>query len=176
MPRSSTSARPWSGRDQDRTASERDRRDGVRVALSDAGSASLEFITVGLVLLVPLVYLVVTMSALQGAAFATEGAASQAARVYVQADDDEDAADAAARAVQFALDDYGLDAADATTTVSCRPEPRECLTRRGTVTVTVEYAVTLPLVPPTLDLALPLSVPVAASATQTVSRFWSPRP
>ncbi|RII97030.1 hypothetical protein DZF97_17400, partial [Clavibacter nebraskensis] len=54
----------------------------------DRGSAVLEFITAGVLLLVPLVYLVLAMSAIQGAALGTEGAARQAARVYVRADDD----------------------------------------------------------------------------------------
>ena len=52
--------------------------------LSDDGSASLEFITVGLLLLVPLVYLVLTIAAVQGAALGVEGAARQASRVFVQ--------------------------------------------------------------------------------------------
>jgi hypothetical protein len=56
------------------------RRAGWR---DDTGTASLEFITAGLVLLVPLVYLVLTMSAIQGGALAVEGASRQAARVFV---------------------------------------------------------------------------------------------
>ena len=54
---------------------------------SEAGSASLEFLTVGVILLVPLVYLVLAMSAIQAGALAVEGAARQAARVAVQAID-----------------------------------------------------------------------------------------
>ena len=41
---------------------------------SDDGSASLEFITVGMILLVPLVYLVLALSAVQSGALAAEGA------------------------------------------------------------------------------------------------------
>ena len=51
---------------------------------AEDGSASLEFITAGMLLLLPLVYLVLTMAAIQAGAFAVEGAARQAARVYVQ--------------------------------------------------------------------------------------------
>lgn len=138
---------------------------------TDDGSASLEFITAGLVLLLPLVYLVLTMSAIQAGAFAVEGASRQAARVYVQAETLDEANAAAARAVEFALADYGLSAEQVTVTVSCRPNPANCLQRRGFVTVRVTTTVPLPLVPPVLDLDVPLSVPVESSATQQVSRF-----
>ena len=137
----------------------------------DEGSASLEFITAGFVLLLPLVYLVLTMSAIQAGAFAVEGAARQAARVYVQADTIAEANAAATRAVQFALADYGLTADQVSVTVTCRPDPADCLQRRGFVTVSVATTVPLPLVPPVLDIDVALSVPVQSTATQQVSRF-----
>jgi len=135
------------------------------------GSASLEFITVGMILLLPLVYLVIALSSLQAAAFAAEGAARQASRVFVQAEDKDAAQAAATRAVEFALLDYGLERAAVDTGLSCEPEPRDCLRRRGTVTVTVRILVPMPLVPPMLDLSVPLSVPIESSSTQTVPRF-----
>jgi hypothetical protein len=141
----------------------------------ERGSASLEFLTVGMLLLVPLVYLVLAFAAVQGGALAVEGAARQAARVFVQGDSVASATAQAERAIQFAFADYGLDAADATVAVSCAPRPTECLTRLGTVTVNVGVEVALPLVPPGLSVDVPLSVPLEATATQQVSRFWSGR-
>lgn len=141
---------------------------------ADDGSASLEFITTGVLLLVPLVYLVVAVASIQGAALAVEGAARQAARVYVQAPSAAGADDRMARAVEFALADYGLRSADAHVTVSCSPQPETCLTRNGSVTVTVRVSAPLPLVPDVLDMRSAASVPMQASATQKVSRFWSP--
>lgn len=138
----------------------------------DAGSASLEFITAGLVLLVPIVYLVLTMASIQAGAFAVEGGARQAARVYVQSATTGEANAAASRAIEFALADYGLDASEVSVVVSCSPNPANCLHRRGLVTVTVTTRVALPLVPPILNLDVPLSVPLTATATQQVSRFW----
>jgi hypothetical protein len=143
--------------------------------LTDGGSASLEFITAGMLLLVPLVYLVLVLSQLEAGAFATEGAARQAARVFVQSDSVAQATGKAQTAVTFALDDYGLDADDAQISVSCSPRPSACLTRQGFVTVTVTTRVVLPLVPPILNLDVPLSVPMSATATQQVSRFWGAR-
>jgi hypothetical protein len=141
---------------------------------SDTGSASLEFITAGLILLVPLVYLVLAMAAVQGGAFAVEGAARQAARVYVQSADETEGRLRATRAVEFGLADYGIAAADAQVLITCTGPSNACLSRRATVTVTVRVDVPLPLVPDILALRNAATVPLQASATQTVSRFWSP--
>jgi hypothetical protein len=138
----------------------------------DAGSASLEFIGAGLLLLVPIVYLVLALSALQAAALAVDGAARQATRVYVQGDTVAEARSAASRAIEVTLADYGVDVADAAVAISCRPNPGNCLTRRGFVTVTITVVVPLPLAPPVLDLGLPAGLPVSATATEQVSRFW----
>lgn len=147
-------------------------RSSDRVAVTgESGSASLEFLTSGLILLVPLVYLVVALSAIQGGALAVEGAARHAARVYVQSSDVEEAGARVARAVEFGLADYGIDAADASVRIDCE-SASGCLTRQARVTVTVGVRVALPLVPDVLSLQDVASVPVRASATQTVSRFW----
>jgi hypothetical protein len=119
---------------------------------------------------------VLTRAALQGVAFAVEGASRQAARVFVASSTEAEGLSGARRAVDFALADYGLDPADVGMTVSCSPDPDACLTRRGFVTVEVSTRVTLPLVPPVLDLDVPLSVPLSSSATQQVSRFWGAAP
>lgn len=136
----------------------------------DTGSASLEFITVGLILLLPLVYLVLAMATIQGAALAVEAAARQAVRVYVLAPNEAAATRRAERAISFALADAGIDHAPQVS-VQCQPRPGACLTRLGVVTISVQVRVALPLVPSVLDLDVPLSVPLEASATQQVSRF-----
>ena len=140
----------------------------------ETGSASLEFITVGLILLLPLVYLVLTVAAIQGAAFAVEGAARQAVRVFVQSGSRAEASSRAELAIRFALADAGLDELEPNVKVTCSPDPDACLTRLGTVRVAVAITVPLPLVPPFLDLDVPLGVPLQATATEQVSRFWSP--
>ncbi|MFT4028704.1 MAG: hypothetical protein QM675_02415 [Protaetiibacter sp.] len=140
-------------------------------AAGDDGSASLEFITVGVLLLVPLVYLVLVVSALQAAALGTEGAVRQASRVFVQAETETDARAAAERAIRVTLADYGLDAGAAEVAISCRPDPADCLARRGFVTIELSIVVPLPLAPPVLGLGVPLGVPVHAVATEQVSRF-----
>ncbi|HEU0206653.1 MAG TPA: hypothetical protein VFQ74_08180 [Pseudolysinimonas sp.] len=145
------------------------------VVRDDSGSASLEFITVGVMLLVPTVYLVLALSALESASFGVEGAARQATRVYVQSESEAAAESAARTAIQVTLADYGLDADDARVVISCRPNPADCLTRRGYVTVTITTTVPLPLMPPVLQLQLPAGIPVQSVATEQVSRFWGSR-
>ena len=143
-----------------------------RTIAEDVGTASLEFVTAGMILLLPMVYLVLTMAALQAGSLAVEGAARHAARVYVQAPDTRDAEAEAERAIRFALADYGLDPSEASVAISCSPRPADCLRRRAIVTITVEVSVGLPLVPSALTIGGPLSVPLRSTATEQVSRFW----
>jgi hypothetical protein len=142
---------------------------------AESGSASLEFIAVGLLLLVPLIYLVIALSSVQAAALAVDGAARQATRTFVQGESLADSRSAASRAIEVTLADFGVDADDASVVISCRPRPNACLTRRGFVTVTIRVVVPLPLAPPVLDLGLPAGLPVSATATEQVSRFWGSR-
>ncbi|GHD48541.1 TadE family protein [Mycetocola manganoxydans] len=144
-----------------------------RYARDDAGSAALEFVTAGLILLVPLVYLVVTLAAVQGGALAVEGAARQAARVFVQAQDPGQAEERAARAIEFGLSDYGIPADSASVSVSCSEPARACPARNAVVTITVRVEVPLPLVPDVLNLDRAATIPVEATARQQVSRFWA---
>ncbi|MBX9471261.1 hypothetical protein [Microcella sp.] len=155
--------------------SNRSAENGAVDGCSDRGSASLEFITAGLLMLVPLVYLILTLGTIQSAALATEGAARQGARVFVQAESTAAGTAAARRALDLALADHGLDPSDVALSISCTPNPGQCHTRRGWVTVDIAVRVPLPLVPPIFDLRVPLAVPVEASATQQVSRFWGAR-
>ncbi|MGB3374763.1 MAG: TadE family protein, partial [Microbacterium sp.] len=59
----------------------------LRLLVDDAGSAALEFITVGVLLLVPLVYLVLALGAIQEQTLGVEAAARHTARVIGQAAD-----------------------------------------------------------------------------------------
>jgi len=139
---------------------------------SEVGTASLEFIVAGVLLLVPLVYLVVALSVIQSAALAVEGAARQAARVFVVAPTAEEGRASVETAVEFALADHGVDPSAVLVDITCAPHPDACHTRRGFVTVTVGVEVPLPLVPSALGGTFPVAVPVEARTTQQVSRFW----
>ena len=147
----------------------------IRLHLAgDDGTAALEFVTAGLILLVPLIYLILAAATVQGGALAVEGAARQAARVFVQAPTPHEAAARAARAIDFGLADYGIAPEMASVTVSCSgTSTGSCPARGAIVTVTVRLQVPLPLVPDVLDPSTAASVPVQATARQQVSRFWA---
>jgi hypothetical protein len=136
------------------------------------GSAALEFITAGVLLLVPLLYLVIVVAAIQGGALAVEGASRQAARVFVQAPTLGEAQSRARVAADFALADFGVNSHAASVGVRCSPHPEKCLTRRAFVTVTVTARIALPLSPPALSVKTPLAIPLTATSTEQVSRFW----
>lgn len=146
-----------------------------RVRAADGGSASVEFLTAGLLFLIPVIALVLALGSIQSAAYAVEGAARHAARVFVQETSVADARAAADRAVRVTLADYGVDAASARVAISCAPRPRACLTPQGRVTITVEAAAVLPLFPPILGVEAPAAVPLQARATEQVSRFGGVR-
>lgn len=147
----------------------------ARLVACDRGTAALEFVTAGLILLVPTVYLVVALASIQGAELAAAGAARQATRVFVQAPSETEASAEASAAIAFALADFGLPTDAATVRVRCAPRPDACLTRLGTVTITVQVRAPLPLVPDVLDLRHDASVTVQATSTNRVSRLWGAR-
>lgn len=140
------------------------RRDG------DEGSALVEFLGISLVLLVPVVYLVLVLGRIQAATFAAEGAAREAARVYVAADDAQQGAARAATAVAVALEDQGFDDDPAQALrVRCSADP--CLTPGAEVAATVQVRVPLPFVPSFVGDVIPLEVPVRAERVAPVDMY-----
>jgi Flp pilus assembly protein TadG len=139
----------------------------------DTGSAALEFIVVGLLLLVPIVYLVVALGMIQGQSLGAESGARHIARAVATAEG-VDAADARASAIlATVVSEYGLDAERVNVDVSCRDPASSCPAAGATVVVTVRTELALPLVPPVLGLDRLATIPIEASAAQKVSRFWS---
>ncbi len=107
-----------------------------RLASEDQGSAVVEFVTIGVLMLVPVVYLVVAVASVQAAAFATESAAREAARIVVTAGDQSAPRTGSSAAVGWALRDHGIDADPAqAVTVLCAtaavPHPRLRRQRHG---------------------------------------------
>ncbi|GAA4737141.1 hypothetical protein GCM10025783_04380 [Amnibacterium soli] len=142
---------------------------------AERGSAAVEVLVLGVLLLVPLVYLVLTVAALQGAAFAAEGAARQAARSIAIAATDGEGRRAADAAAEVALADWHVAPGATRSEVRCAPDPGDCETPRGSVDVRVRVATALPLLPPALDVDAPAAVPIEAHAVQRVSMFAAVR-
>lgn len=162
MPRSSRSADAIGPRDPG----------GRPSAPADRGAAALEFILVGLLLLVPLVYLVVALGAVQGQSLGAEAGARHAARAIATARDADEASSRTDRVVASVIEEYGLDPDAVDISVACRPATAGCPAAGATVVVTVRTTVTLPFVPPVLGLDRIASIPVEATALQKVSRVW----
>ena len=142
----------------------------MRWLFQERGSASLEFITAGLLLIVPLVYLVLTLAQLQAATLAAEGAVRQAVRVFVTAPSISQARVQAAAAIDDALADLHLSPSQAKTAVTCTPQPRDCLASASWVTTRTTIAVPLPLIPSMFGLDEYARVSVSAEATERVAR------
>lgn len=134
---------------------------------SEDGSAVVEFIFLGVLLLVPVVYLVLTVGQLQGASFAVVGAADQAAKVFVNAPTAGEGDERAREAVGVALADFGFEQEQADVEIACSDL---CLAPGSTVTVIVRLDVPLPLIP-SIAGSYPTAATVDSAATQIVERF-----
>jgi len=143
-----------------------------RVSTDDDGSAALEFILAGLVLLVPIVYLIVALGSIQGHAFGVEAAARHISRTIATSPDATTADARAQRILVSVAAEYGIDPASVGIAVTCVPAGTRCPEAGATLLVTVSAAAPLPLVPAVLGLDLLARVPVEAVAGHKVSRFW----
>ena len=142
---------------------------------ADRGSAALEFILVGLLMLVPLVYLIVSLGLIQGQSLGAEAGARHVARAVATATDAASAQQRADAIMSAVVAEYGLDPGAVKVALSCRPAGASCPEPGATLVVTVASRVTLPLVPPVLGLDRVASIPIEATAAQKVSRFWGTR-
>lgn len=110
----------------------------------ERGSAVLEFVVLGLLLLVPMVYIIITAAQLQGGSFAVVGAADQAAKVYAASEAPGEGEARARSTAAVAVADFGFDPETLSMSISCS---EACLTPGSFVTVNVTVPVPLPLVP-----------------------------
>jgi Flp pilus assembly protein TadG len=149
-----------------RRASTEELRDDER------GSAALEFIVGGVVLLVPIVYLVVTLGLIQSHALGVESASRHIARAVASAEGTNDADDRAGAVLKAIVREYELDPDEVEVHLACVGEAATCPVAGGTVRVTVSSSVGLPLVPPVLGLEDAARVGVESSSVQKVSRYW----
>ncbi|MDQ0648924.1 Flp pilus assembly protein TadG [Microbacterium natoriense] len=143
-----------------------------RWVTDDEGSAALEFITVGLILLVPLVYLIAALGVIQEQTLGVEAAARHTARVISLAPDADAAVARSEQVLAGIVEEYGLDADAVDVSLSCVPAASGCPTAGATVTVTVLTRVSLPLMPSLFGLDRSTAIPVEASAVQKISRLW----
>ena len=139
----------------------------MRRLAGDAGNAVVEFSTLAVLLMVPLVSVLLAVFEVQRASFGVTEAARQAGRAYATADDPAQGRARAAAAASLAMRDQGLEC-DA-----CLTGLTGSLTADARVTTTVEHFVRLPLLGRVLGSGRG-GVPVEATHVEVVDRFRSP--
>lgn len=149
-----------------RRVAARSRRTPTRRTGDERGTVLVELVWLGILLLVPLVYVMLSVFEVQRGAFAVSAAARAAGRAYAVADSDAAGERAARAAALQALADQQLDGADLRLRFTCAPDDR-CREPGAVVTVVVESSVQLPLVPDVLGGGAPR---FALDATHTVPR------
>ncbi|MEO9151047.1 MAG: pilus assembly protein [Lapillicoccus sp.] len=144
------------------------RRVVLRLGRRDGGRAIVEFIFLGVLLLVPMIYLVIVLARVQSAAFAVSTASREAGRAFTTAADDRAAYLRGQAAAALPLEDFGFGDVGVVQ-LTCDASP--CLRPEGRVTAVVTVTVSLPFVPDFLADALPTVIPISATHVATVDRF-----
>lgn len=126
-------------------------------AVSERGDASVEFLGILVVLVIPVLYIVLAIGQVSAGAMAVDAGAREAARILAQ--DSERRADAE-RAVALIVEDFGVDA-PASVSSSCAA----CASSEGAIEVSVSVRVPLPFLPAWLGT---LGVTVSSSASAPV--------
>ncbi|AKT51452.1 hypothetical protein ADJ73_09220 [Arsenicicoccus sp. oral taxon 190] len=133
----------------------------------ERGSASLEFIGVAVLLLVPLCYLVMTLSQLQAGSYAVSGAARDAARVFAESREAGIGRARARSAARVIYQSYGFNGGEVALT--CLDDP--CLGPDARVRASSTLRIPLPLVPDVVRGVVPSEVSVTGEHLATVERF-----
>ncbi|RYP82641.1 hypothetical protein EKO23_21400 [Nocardioides guangzhouensis] len=130
------------------------RRQAVAGGGGEAGSALIEVTWLAILLMVPLVYVLISVFDVQRGAFGVSAASRSAARAYALAGSDAEGRAQARSAARVALADQGVDD-DFDLDISCTPLPRSCLSPGSVITVVVRTQVDLPLAPSALGGGAP---------------------
>lgn len=132
------------------------------------GRAVVEFVFLGVLMLLPLLYLVLTAARIQAASFSASLASREAGRAFVSGRDDADAEERAYAAAALAFEDFAFDRG-ADLQLSCDGSP--CLRPDGLVTARSSIAVQLPLIPDFIASRVPSAVTISSTHVQAVDRF-----
>lgn len=122
----------------------------------ERGSALVEFVTLGLMFLVPLIWIVMGVFEVQRGMYGVNSAAREAARAFVLAPNETEARARAQEAARVSLEDQDISLADEDVEVEpvCRDRndnDTACLTSGSYVVVTVTYNVNLFFLPDYFD-------------------------
>ena len=132
------------------------------------GTATIEFVWLSILLLVPFAYILVAVFDTQRASYGVSTASRSAARAFIQAPDVATGEQRARVAARVALDDQGRP--DASVRIVCLPSPADCLQPGSSVRVVVRTTQALPLTPSALGSQLG-GITVDSTHTQPYGTF-----
>ena len=135
----------------------------------DEGSAIVEFLVVGLTVLVPMVYIVQAAMVVHSAALASSQAVREAGRAFSTAIDERSGRDRAVAAARLAFADQGLVLPRGALTLSCPDGP--CLAPGSVIDVSLDWRVPLPWLPDGWRSAGRVSIPISAEQRVPVDDY-----
>ena len=116
-------------------------------ARDESGSALIELSWLAIILIVPLLWIVVSVFEVQQGAFATSAAARAAGRAYALAPDDATGEQRARDVVRQVLADQGAPGQQASVEITCEAPAGNCHVGTAVITVRVDSGVDLPFFP-----------------------------
>ncbi|MCS6710986.1 hypothetical protein JSY14_02755 [Brachybacterium sp. EF45031] len=122
----------------------------------DSGSMLVEFVALSVLLLIPMLYLVVSLGSAQAALFAADTIARDAARHHATAPDAQTATLREQQMTRQVLEDHGLPAGAATVEIICSDTP--CSAPGGDVRAEVAVQVPIPGLGPVLGDGGPIRI------------------
>jgi len=134
----------------------------------DRGSAVIEFIVIGVLVMVPLAYIAMCVMRVQAAAVASSLAVREAGRAFVTADTVPDARVRAATAARLALLDQGFELPARALSIRC--SSGGCLQPESSVHVELAWSVDLPWLPQFLGEER-TEIPITAQRTMPVDTY-----
>lgn len=127
----------------------------------DRGSALVEFIALGVGVLVPLAYVALAAAAVQGGVFASTQAVREAGRAFVTSATPSEGLVRAGVAARLAFDDHAIELPPDALRVTCVAGP--CLAPGSEVLVELDWRVPLPWLPDGFAGTAPTLVPIRAA-------------
>ncbi|MEY4136363.1 MAG: hypothetical protein RL205_491 [Actinomycetota bacterium] len=139
-----------------------------RSADRDRGSAVIEFLVIGVLVLVPLAYIAMCVMRVQAASVASSLAVREAGRAFVSADTAAVAQSRAVAAARLALADQGFVLDEGSLRIRC--STGQCLAPESAVQVELDWAVGLPWMPEFLGKER-TSIAITANRTMPVDTY-----
>jgi Flp pilus assembly protein TadG len=136
---------------------------------AQSGNAIVEFVYLAVLLMMPLVYVLITVFRVQAASYAVSSATREAGRVYATSSSIDEADGRAFAAARMVMADSNLPLETDQLRITCSTNP--CLQPGSQVDVVMTYNVALPLVPRFFSDRAPASIHVTSSHLEVVDRY-----